>query len=618
MPHQHSKLDLWAIFLITALGFICYANTLNGPFLFDDGDNILLNGYIRIHNLSPAALADAAFKSQLPSRPVANLSFALNYLVHGYWLPGYHLTNITIHCLTGLLLFFLLKGTFATPALSRLFPPGKAIQVAGLSSLLWLLNPTGTQSVSYIVQRMNSLAAMFFILSMLLYLKARTVTKHRLGCWAGCLVSGLLALGTKEIAATLPPTIFLFEWYFLQDLDRNWLKRKLPWLGVAAVIIILIGGFYPGRNFSSFLDGYQSRDFTLWQRLMTEPRVVCRYLLLIFCPYPGLLNLDHDYPLSTGLLHPASTIPAMATLAALFLTAILTARRHRLLSFAILWFFLNLLIESTIIPLEIIFDHRTYLPSMFGWPPLLAGAWLLSDRNRKFALTGAIALLVLFGTWTFQRNQLWADEVALNRDIAGKSPNKARARSALGQALIYSSQEQEAEGVRELKHAIELDPNYGFSYLTLGGFYLERGLYTEAIANLETAARLMPGFTKIYYPLSQAYFETKQYPEAVAAAQIALSVPTYREQVLLTLGIAGSETGDLGTAIRSFSELSRDYPDNGRYRYNLGRALEKSGQKKLALQRYAEALEISPDNDKQVIQQAINNLRNDLHQKGSF
>ena len=609
MPHKQGRLDLWAIFLIFALGFICYANTLNGPFLFDDGDNILLNGYIRIHNLSPAALTDAAFKSLLPSRPISNLSFALNYLVHGYGLPGYHLTNITIHCLTGLLLFFLLKGTFATPPLRQLFPPEKAILVAGLSTLLWLLNPTGTQSVSYIVQRMNSLAAMFFVLSMLLYLKARTVSKHRRSYWAGCLISGLLALGTKEIAATLPPTIFLYEWYFLQDLDRNWLKRKLPWLGVAAVIILLVGFFYPGRNLSSFLAGYEGRDFTLWQRLMTEPRVVCRYLLLVFFPYPGLLNLDHDYPLSTGPLQPASTILAMTALAGLFLTAILTARRHRLLSFAILWFFLNLLIESTIIPLEIIFDHRTYLPSMFGWPPLLAAAWLLSDRNRKLALLAAVILLLIFATWTFQRNQLWADEVALNRDIVSKSPQKARARSALGQALIYSSQELEAEGVRELNHAIELDPNYSFSYLTLGGYYLERGLYTEAITNLKTAARLMPGFIKTYYPLSQAYFEDKQYQEAVAAARIALSVPAYREEVLLTLGIASSETGDLRTAISSFSELSSDHPNNGRYRYNLGRALEKSEQKEQALQRYAEALEISPDSDKQVIQQAINELR---------
>jgi tetratricopeptide (TPR) repeat protein len=584
MPPERSRLNLWIILLIFALGFACYANTLNGPFLLDDGENILLNGYIRIHNLSPAALAAAAFKSPLPTRPIANLSFALNYLLHGYWLPGYHLTNIIIHCLTGLLLYFFIKGTFATPALRPLCPPEKAIPVAGLSTLLWLLNPAGTQSVSYLVQRMNSLAAMFFLLSMLLYLKGRTSLKHRPGYFAGCLFSGLLALGTKEIAAMLPPVIFLYEWYFLQDLDRGWLKRKLVWLGVAAVVIMAIGCFYPGHNFSTILAGYQTRDFTVWQRLMTEPRVVCGYLALVFFPYPGLLNLDHDYFLSTALLHPPTTFMAMAALAALFLAAILSVRRHRLLSFAILWFLLNLLIESSIIPLEIIFDHRTYLPSMLGWSPLLASAWLLPERNRKFALALAIALLVLFASWTFQRNQLWADEVALNRDIVNKSPHKARAHANLGMAILKASKGQDEEGMREVRQAIELDPNSGISYFNLGVYCLQNRLYGEAITNLTTASRLMPGLTMVYYPLSTAYLEQKQYAAAVAAARMAITVPAFREKALLTLGIASSETGDFETAITSFRELSQNYPNNGRYRYYLDRALEKTGQNGLALQ----------------------------------
>jgi tetratricopeptide (TPR) repeat protein len=614
MSFKLSRLDPWIILLIFALGFACYGNTLNGPFLLDDVENIVLNVHIRLHNLSPTALADAAFGSLMPSRPVANISFALNYLIHGYWLPGYHLTNIIIHCLTGVLLFFFIKGTFTTPALRQLVQPEKARQVAAISTLLWLLNPLDTQSVSYIVQRMNSLAAMFFLLSMLLYLQARTSAKHRPGYFSSCLISGLLALGSKEIAVMLPPIIFLYEWYFLQNLDRRWLKRKLPLLGVAAVAIVVLAWLYLGRNFSAIVNGYQSRDFTLWQRLMTEPRVVCRYLFLIFLPYPGLLNLDHDYQLSTALLHPPSTILAITALATLILAAVLSARRHRLLSFGILWFFLNLLIESTIIPLEIIFDHRTYLPSMLVWPPLLTIAFQLPGRKRMALMTGAIMLLVIFATWTFQRNQLWADEVAINQDIVLKSPNKARAHTSLGKALIFASRGE--EGVRELKYAIKLDPNYAFSYINLGGYYLVKHNYDEAIANLLIATRMMPSYRKAYYTLSTAYFENKQYAEAITAARVAVTVPDVQENALLTLGLASSETGDLETTISSFRELSRNYPSNGRYRFNLGRALEKNGQKELALQKYQEALEIAADTDKKVIQQAINELRKDLHYGG--
>ena len=592
--------------LIFVLGFTCYANTLNGPFLFDDWQNISYNGYIRIHNLSPTALADVVFRSPIPSRPIANISFALNYLVHGYWLPGYHLINITIHCLTGVLLFYFIRGTFATPALRQFFPSEKVIQIAGFSSLLWLLNPLDSQSVSYIVQRMNSLSSMFILLSMVLYLKARTAEKYRPAYFAGCLSSVLLAIGTKEIAATLPLCIFFYDWYFLQDLNYGWLKRKLPLLCLAALAIMVVAWFYLGRDFSSVFNGYQARDFTVWQRLLTEPRVVCRYLALIFFPYPGLLNLDHDYAISTGLLQPPTTVPAIIALAVIFLLAIVSAPRYRLLSFSILWFFLNLIIESSIIPLEIIFDHRTYLPSMLIWPPLLSIAWQLPEQKRKIALAGAVVVIVIFAGWTYQRNQVWADEMAINRDIVSKSPGKGRTHANLGRALIRAGQED--EGLRELNQALKLSPNQPVIYLNFGYYYLERLRYQEAIANFRKVIELSPGNITVYCYLGKAYLGNKQYPEAVAASQVAINNPAFKEEALLTLGIASSEIGDLKSAINSFSELSHNYPNNGRYRFNLGRALEKIGQKQQALQNYKEALELVSDNDKEVIRQAISRI----------
>lgn len=605
-----SRVNLRIILLIFALGFICYGNTLSGPFVFDDWQNISFNGHIRIHNLSPAALADAAFGSPLPSRPIANLSFALNYLLHGYWLPGYHLTNIAIHCLTGILLFLLLKGTLTTPALKTLLPAEKATPVALASTLLWLVHPLNTQSVSYLVQRMNSLAALFFLLSLLLYLQARSAATHRPGYFAGCLLSGLLALGSKEIAVTLPLLIFLYEWYFFQDLDKPWLKKQLPWLAGAAIVLAVVGWLYLGRNFSSFLAGYQARDFTLGERLLTEPRVVCRYLGLIFFPYPGLLNLDYAYPLSTGLLQPPTTILALAALAVLSLTAILAAPRQRLLSFSILWFLLNLLIESSILPLEIIFEHRTYLPAMLLWVPLLTLVWQLPERKRNFALGGALVLLLLFATWTFQRNQVWADELALNRDIVAKSPNKVRARANLGRALIRASQEQ--EGLQELNLALQQSPNHPIIYLNFGYYYLEKHRYDEAISSFKKVIELSPSDDSVYCYLSKAYLGNKQYQEAITAARNALINPAFREETLLTLAIASSESGDMATAVKNFRELAESNPNNGRYRFNLGRALEKTGQKELALGKYREALSIVPDTDKGVIEQAIANLKNTL------
>jgi len=613
MLHKDSKLNLGIVILIIALGFACYSNTLNGPFLLDDYHNILHNGYVRISHFTLSALFDAAFKSPIHTRPVANLSFALNHLAHGMWLPGYHLTNIAIHCLAAILLFFFIQGTLATPACQPRLSPTQATTVAGLSALFWLVNPANTQSISYIVQRMNSLAAMFYILSMLLYLKGRTAARHQPGYFTGCLLSGLLALGTKEISATLPLLIFLYEWYFLQDLDRGWLKKKLPLLGVAAVFVGIIAWLYLGRDFSSLLSGYQSRDFTLGQRLLTEPRVIWRYFALIFVPYPGLLNLDHDFPLSTAPLQPASTIIAIIGLAGLILAAIRTAPRQRLLSFSILWFLLNLVIESSILPLEIIFDHRAYLPIMLGWPALLlAGVGKFPERHKPFTLIAAIALLLVFSTWTLQRNKVWADEISMYRDVVAKSPNKARAHSNLGRTLIYYSFDTEEEGRRELERAIELDRNYGYAYLSLGGYYLQNYRYPEAIANFQTVIRLMPGFKEVYYHLAMTYYEDKQFPEAIAAANIAATLPYYRKDALSYLGLASIETGDTATAGACFRELSQDYPEESQFRYNFGRALERAGQKRAALQKYSEALPLATDADRGIIQQSIANLQSNL------
>lgn len=568
------------ILLIFVLGFACYAPSLTGPFLFDDFENISQNGHIRIRSLSPAAIAEAAFNSRCTSRPVANLSFALNYLLHGYWLPGYHLTNIVIHCLNGLLLFFLIKGTLSTPALrNHRLPPEQVVLIAGFSSLLWLANPLNTQAVSYIVQRMTSLAAMFFLFSLLLYLKFRTSPGRRRHLHlAGSLLSGMLALGSKEIAATLPGLIFLYEWYFFQDLDQAWLKKKLPLLGLMAAALVVLSWLYLRQDLSAILAGYSQRDFTVEQRLLTEPRVIWRYLALFFFPHPELLNLDYDFPLSTTLLNPPATLFAIATLAGLFLTALVSAPRFRLLSFGLLWFLLNLVIESTFLPLEIIFEHRAYLPSMFLWPPGLLLVAQLPNRPSQVARVTLVGLLVIFSVWTIQRNRLWADEEALNRDIVRKSPNKARAHANLGRTLIFATSAGTAEGLRELDLAIKLDPDYPFIYLYRGCYYLEQRNYTAAIASFQKVVGLKPDYDKIHYYLCKAYYENRQYPEAIAAARRAAAIPAFREEALMYLGSASLKTGEAETAVLCFRELSEYHPDNMDYATQLVLAQEAAGQ----------------------------------------
>ncbi|MFZ5562558.1 MAG: hypothetical protein ACOZBW_00790, partial [Thermodesulfobacteriota bacterium] len=278
--------------VLAATVILIYANSLTAPFVFDDVHNILENPYIRLSELSFEKLADVA--SSRSPRPFANLTFALNYYFHGYDLAGYHTVNIAIHLLTGFLMFLLVRLTLG------LANHDKKELTAALASLLWIANPVHTQSVTYIVQRMTALSALFFLLALYLYIKARLRQKSQKPLvplfFALCGLSGVLALLAKQIAVTLPFFILLYEWYFFQDLDPAWGKKQVRWLGIVTLLGLAIALVYLGKSpMDKILSMYDKQTFTMGQRLLTEPRVIFLYLSLIFFPHPSRLNLDYDF-----------------------------------------------------------------------------------------------------------------------------------------------------------------------------------------------------------------------------------------------------------------------------------------------------------------------------------
>ncbi|MCP4693868.1 MAG: hypothetical protein GY859_37885, partial [Desulfobacterales bacterium] len=194
---------------------------------------------------------------------------------------------------------------------------------AFFTALIWLVHPIQTQSVSYIVQRMNSMAAMFYLLSILLYAKGRTAqtrggaapgrgVMHPGVFFAGAFCAWMLAMGSKEIAASLPFVVLLYEWFFFQDLDPRRLKRGLPLLvGALALLLFALVMYMGAHPFEKIASGYALREFTLDQRVLTEFRVVIFYISLLIFPHPSRLNLDHDFPLSYSLFDPASTALAI-------------------------------------------------------------------------------------------------------------------------------------------------------------------------------------------------------------------------------------------------------------------------------------------------------------------
>ena len=203
------------VLLFSCLIFLLYSQTFNSPFIFDDWSSIQANPSIRAESLSWEAMKKAAFASKLARRPVPYITLALNYYVHEYDVLGYHLVNTVIHLVTGILVFYFFQTTLNLTQQHRAGSPSNrwlALAVA----VIWLVHPLHIQSVTYIIQRMNSLAVMFYILALLLYIKGRLASSRNASIifFLGCAFSALMAFGCKETAYTLPFFIFLYEWFF--------------------------------------------------------------------------------------------------------------------------------------------------------------------------------------------------------------------------------------------------------------------------------------------------------------------------------------------------------------------------------------------------------------------
>jgi tetratricopeptide (TPR) repeat protein len=623
---KHGWLSL-SFFLV--LGLLIYSNTFRGPFVLDDERNIQNNLHIRLARFTLDGINRAALESPSSNRPVANISFALNYYLHQYNTVGYHLVNILIHITTGILLYLFVRTTLSIPPLSSMYGPYGSIPF--FAALIWLVHPIQTQSVTYIVQRMNSMSAMFYVLSFLLYAKARLAEEKRKKwvLFVGSSVGGILALGSKEIAATLPLFIFLYELYFFQNLSSSWLKRHLVYVTSTFIVLGLVLFLYMGPNpFNFILSTYAGRDFTLTERVLTQFRVVVYYVTLLAYPHPSRLNLDPDFPLSHSLTDPLTTLLSAGTIVGMIGLALLRAKRDRLLSFCILWFIGNLVIESSVLGLEIMFEHRTYLPSMF----VILMAVTLGYRYVKLEWARIVALcgvVIVCSLWTYERNSVWADDVALGRDSVEKSPNKARPHISLGVALYKKGELDEA--IVHYSRALRINSNYSEAHNGLGAALLMKGKFKEAIPHFSRALEIDPDTKGALENLQMALQhigrpddEAEQHnlqaialagegklDEAVAELSKALRLRPEFAEAHYNMGnaLAGQDKSD--EAIDHFSEAIRIKPDYAEARNNLGILLAKQGKLDEAIVHFSEAVRIKPD-----FAGAKNNLKRALRERG--
>jgi len=360
-PYRH----LIAVALIAGVALMAYSNTFYVPFEFDDIPNIINNPNIQIKVFTWERLWQLIKNTYKESiRVFSYFTLALNYYLGGFNVFGYHLVNLFIHIASGVFLYWFLILTFDLPSLKEKYGM-ISYKVALFAGLIFVCHPIQTQSVTYVIQRMASMAGMFYLLSFVLYVKGRlSIGYRRYYYLGGTVLTYLLGVFSKENVAILPLFIGLYEFYFFQNFDLSPKGKKI--LYGLVLVLLLLGAFgfilWGQRYIHVIREGYQYRTFTMSERVLTQFRVVLYYVTLLIYPHPSRLNLDYDFPISKTILDPPTTLISISIIVVLIGYSFWTAKKRPVLSFFMLWYFGNLVIESSIFPLEMVFEHRLYLP----------------------------------------------------------------------------------------------------------------------------------------------------------------------------------------------------------------------------------------------------------------
>ena len=592
-----------------------YANTFQAPFVYDDINYITKNDpNVHMTDLSWDQLKTAALDGKPKNRPIANISFALNYYFGRENPFGYHLVNLFIHLMTGAFLFILIRQTALLDASLKYqaeAPPGlSADWIAFLAVLIWLVHPVQTNAVTYMVQRMTSLAALFYILSLVLYIQGRlAMQKKRLAkaslYFSSCVIAGFCAVFTKQNAGMLPVFILLYEWFFFQDL-RPIRSKRLIFGGFTAILVFFaIGFFYLGADpFERILAAYQRREFTLPQRVMTEWRVILYYVGLMVFPQSERLLLDHDYPLSDSLVAPFTTGISAVMIVAILFVALYSAKSRRFLAFCLIWFLGNLVIESSVIGIEIVYEHRLYLPSMlmYALAVFLLSRWL---KSKYSVMAVFVAIALVFSLWTYQRNQVWASDVTFWKDVAKKSPRKARPLQNLAYSLQQDGQQAQAITYYEASLEIEAHPAV---YFNLGLSYVKEKRYVEAVDAYLQALKMGYRAPGIHYHFAHALSMAGEFRAAISQYQAAIQQNPNNEGARVRLGQLTGFLDKCRTPEACLSQGIDESPDNMALRFKRGLIFEKQEQLDAAIKDYQYVLSRLPESDRKLYLLALNRL----------
>jgi tetratricopeptide (TPR) repeat protein len=605
MPNRSTLIYTLACLAALAAGLLIYLPGLPGDFVFDDFSSIVANPAVTAHHDGLAGLLDAMLSAPIGGllRPLSMLSLILNARLGGLDPFGFKLTNILIHLACGVALWSVAREILHAHARGTGVQPDepRIRWLSLIAAALWLVHPLNLTAVLYVVQRETSLSALFSALAMLAYLAGRRRGLDGRGgvllMWIMtplCVVLGMLC---KETAALVPVYLLVIE-YVLLDFrgkhgtrDRGVLAFFGLFLALPLLMAIALAAARPGFFFASYL----GRDYNAYERLISECRVVLDYLRWTFVPDLHQLGLFHDdVAPSHGLLQPATTLFAVIAVGALIGAAFAWRRRFPWLAFGLLWFFGGQLMESTVLPLELVFEHRNYLPIFGLILACVAGVDGLCEPRglgRVAAALGGTAFLVL-ALSTAMRAYDWQSELSFARAESRHHPGSVRAVTELqwaymryivasGDASVVPLAVQVAEQAKALEPG-SINQDVGLAYM-----YAQLKRLPEAQDRLRQAAARIPDAkpTSSLQAALQALIQLAEpryshlHPEARAVFEGAFANPRFASQPCYvanawnTYAIFQEDTGELPAASAAMQKAVDLCPREQTLRSNFARLL---------------------------------------------
>ncbi|MFT3868011.1 MAG: tetratricopeptide repeat protein [Nibricoccus sp.] len=572
---------LFALCLIVAVASV-YHNSFQGVMVFDDRPTIINNPTLREWR-NPGAVLRPPLDTTVSGRPVANVTFAANYAFGELRPWGYHLVNVLIHGAAALALFGGVRRILLLPRLAGCF--GKAATpLAGLVALLWAVHPLQTESVTYIVQRVEALMALFYLLAVYCFLRAAENGRtEKFWAW-GAVASVWFGVGTKEVAATAPLVILLIDRTLMAaSFSEIWRRRRWLYAGLLASWL-LQGWLILQADQRSGTAGFGTASW--WSYLLTQCKAIVIYLKLVVWPNP--LVFDYGRGLVT---QPGAVLWQGLFLIAVFCGAVAGFLKGRLWSVAALAFFIILAPSSSVVPIatQTMAEHRMYLPLA----PVLLLLVLVGYRwAGRWVWPVGLAVAVIFGVMTVNRNALFKDELTLWSKTALDCPSNARAICAHGRVLFEAGRTDEA--LDRYKAALKLDDGYFDAHNNLGIALLSQRKMEEARSAFEAALRIKPEDPEAANNLGMLFHSMGRTAEAVKLIEgAAKRRPEYADahsNLCIVLPVAGR----FEEAIAHGREAIRLKPENAEAHSNLGIVLFASDKTDEAIREYEQALRLKP------------------------